>query len=202
MIQKKSDKLWKNHKGNDVPREYVPAFEISKEAAVAKVFTNAEAISKKLAAFKSLAFSVSDSLYSQMMQAANVSMGDKKGNFTLYNFDKSIKIEVNVSDRIEFGEEINFAQMKLNEFILAKTTGGDSELHELISNAFTTSKGRLDTKRILSLFTYKISHPLWVEAMDLIKKAMQTNSSVRYLTVSTRDENGKYNLLNLNFSNL
>ena len=69
-------------------------------------------------------------------------------------------------------------------------------------NAFTTSKGRLDTKRILSLFTYKISHPLWMEAMDLIKQAMQTNSSVRYLTVSTRDENGKYNLLNLNFSNL
>jgi hypothetical protein len=202
MIQKKSDKMWKNHKGNDVPREYVPAFEVTKESAVAKIFKSAETINNQLLKFKSLAFSVTDSLYTQMLADANINSGDKKGNYTIYNFDKSVKVEVNVSDRIEFGEEINFAQIKLNEFIQVKTAGGDSELHELISNAFTTNKGRLDTKRILSLFTLKITHTLWVEAMELIKKAIQTNSSVRYLTVSTRDENGKYNLLNLNFSNV
>lgn len=202
MIQKKSDKLWKNHKGNDVPREYVPAFDLRKEADIAKVFTSAKKISEQLAKFKALAFETTDGLYEQMLIDAKIVPGDRKGNYTLYNFDKSVKIEVNVSDRIEFGEEINFAQQKLNEFIQVKTEGSDNELHELVSNAFTTNKGKLDTKRILSLFTYKISHPLWIEAMELIKQSIQTNQSVRYLTVSTRDENGKYNLLNLNFSNL
>ena len=156
-----------------------------------------------MAEFKALAFADVDKIYGEMLKDANIEPGKRKGNFTLSNFDKSAKIEINISDRIEFDENIEFAQLKINEFLAIKTGNSDPEIVELINNAFKTSKGRLDSKRILSLFSYKITNPLWVEAMELIKKSITTNSSVRYMAFYYKPENGeKYELLNLNFSNL
>jgi len=53
---------------------------------------------------------------------------------------------------------------------------------------------------VLSLFTYKITHQKWVEAMELIKGSISTNNTVRYLNVFRRDPNGSYRAVNLNFS--
>lgn len=202
MIQQVKQTVWMNHKGQDVPREYVSAFDRKKEQALGSLLKKAKKINELLTAFKVESFDLGDALYEMMLQEANINGAARKGNYSLFSFDKSVKLEVNVSDRIEFDENINFAQIKLNDFISAKTSGADSELRELINNAFTTSKGRLDTKRILGLFTLKINHPLWVEAMELIKKSISTNSTVRYLTISVRDAMGKYEQVNLNFSNL
>lgn len=202
MIQKSNQPTWMNHKSMEVPREYVSKFDRKKELTLGALLKKAEKISDLLMAFKVESFDLADELYHQMMMEANITATERKGNYTLFSFDKSVKLEVNVSDRIEFDENINFAQLKLNEFITAKTEGSDMELRELINNAFTTSKGRLDTKRILGLFSLKINHPLWVEAMELIKKAISINNTVRYLTISTRDAMGHYNQVNLNFSNI
>jgi hypothetical protein len=202
MIQQVKKTVWQNHKGQDVPREYVSAFDRKKEQALGSLLKKAEKINELLTAFKVESFDIGDALYEMMLKEANISGTNRKGNYTLFNFDKSVKLEVNVSDRIEFDENIEFAQLKLNEFIEVKLTGSDSELRELINNAFTTSKGRLDSKRILSLFTLKITHPLWVEAMELIKRSISTNNTVRYLSMWVRDAFGKYEQVNLNFSNL
>jgi hypothetical protein len=202
MIQLVKHSVWQNHKGQDVPREYVSAFDRKKEQALGSLLKKAEKINEMLTAFKVESFNVGDALYEAMLRDANINIDTRKGNYSVFSFDKSVKLEVNVSDRIEFDENIVFAQHKLNEFINEKTAGSDIELRELINNAFTTSKGRLDTKRILGLFSLKISHPLWVEAMELIKKSISTNNTVRYLTIAVRDEFGKYEQVNLNFSNL
>lgn len=202
MIQLSKQTVWQNHKGQDVPREYVAAFDRKKEQTLGSLLKKAERINELLTAFKVESFNSADALYEAMLQEANINVETRKGNYSLFSFDKSVRLEVNVSDRIEFDENIEFAQFKLNEFINVKTTGSDNELRELINNAFTTSKGRLDTKRILGLFSLKISHPLWVEAMELIKKSISTNNTVRYLTIALRNEFGKYEQVNLNFSNL
>ena len=126
----------------------------------------------------------------------------------VFHFPQSIldiligKVQKNVSDRIEFDENINFAQQKLSEFIAAKTDGADQELRELVNSAFTTTRGRLDTKRIMSLFSLKINHPLWNEAMELIKRSISVNNTVRYLTLWVRNDYGRYEQINLNFSNI
>jgi hypothetical protein len=202
MIYKVKDEKWMDHKGQKVPREYVSRLDKDKEKAIASIIAKAEKIEDSLRAFKVLAFDLGDDIYNQMLEDANIEPGERKGYYTLYSFDKSFKVEVSVSDRIEFDERINFAQIKLNEFIEEKTNGADVELRELISNAFTTTRGRLDTKRVLSLFTYKITHPKWVEAMELIKKSISTNNSVRYMQVYRRDEDGNYSQVNLNFSSI
>ena len=202
MIQKAKDSTWTDHRGQQVPRQYVDRFDVKKEAVIGKLTTDAMALNKRLADFKQKAFGEADALYAEMLKTAEIAPTERKGNYTLYNFDKSIKLTVDVSDRIEFDENINFAQQKINEFLLEKTSGADAELSVLVNNAFTTTKGRLDTKRIFQLFQLKITHPLWQQAMDLIRKSIQTNSSVRYLTFYTRGGGDKYEIINLNFSNV
>ncbi len=200
MIFKIKDAQWIDHKGQEVPREYISRYDQNKEKAVDKIIRGAEYIESKLRDFKTMAFDLSDDLYNQMLAEAGIEVGDRKGNFTLYSFDKSIRVEVSLKDRIEFDERINLAQIKLSEFITEKTNGSDNELRELVNNAFTTTRGRLDTKRVLSLFSYKIKHPTWLEAMELIKGSISTNNTVRYMQISRRDPSGAYNPVNLNFS--
>lgn len=200
MIFRIKDSQWVNHKGQEVPREYVSRYDQNKEKAVDKIFRRAEDIEAKLREFKNMAFDLADDLYNQMLAEANIDGTDRKGNFTFYSFDKSFRVEVSLKERIEFDERINLAQIKLSEFIAEKTNGSDNELRELVNNAFTTTRGRLDTKRVLSLFSYKIKHPKWVEAMELIKSSISTNNTVRYMQISRRDPSGAYNPVNLNFS--
>jgi hypothetical protein len=193
MIHKTTDKVWNDHRGNEVPVEYVPDIDRRTEVVIGKLLRSAESLSKKLAEFK---------MYAEMLKNANIEVGERKGNYTLTSFDKSVKIEINVSDRIEFDDNINFAQEKINEFLAIKTNGADFELTEIVNNAFKTRKGRLDSKRIMGLFSYKIKHKTWLEAMELLKNSITTNSSVRYMDFSVKDENGKYQPVKLNFSSI
>jgi len=202
MIFRTTDKIWADHRGNEVPREYVPAFDRHNEQVVARILRDAERISTQLAKFKEQAFAQADKLYKLMLKEANVSESDRKGNFTLTSFDKSVKIEVNVSDRIDFDDNITLAQMKLNEFIKSKTDGTDRELATLVNHAFTTRKGRLDKARVFGLLQLNIKNSVWNEAMELIRKSITTNSSVRYMEIAVKDDAGKYVPVKLNFANI
>lgn len=202
MIHKKTNKTWYDHRGNEVPREYVPEFDRKNEVVVGKIHRNAERLSEKLIKFKEEAFKDADRLYAQMLKEANIAPSERKGNYTLTSFDKSVKIEVNVSDRIDFDDNITLAQEKLNEFIKLKTSGADKELAALVNHAFTTRKGRLDKARIFGLMQLNIKNKLWDEAMELIRKSITTNSSVRYMDISVKDKEGKYQPVKLNFASV
>ena len=200
MLHKKTDKVWHDHRGNEVPRDYVPAFERKNELLIGKVYNQAEKLSEMLKDFKNQAFEITDGIYAEMLANANITATDRKGNYSLLSFDKSIKIEVNVADRIDFDNNITLAQEKLNEFIRSKTAGADKDLSVLVNQAFTTKKGRLDKARIFGLMQLNIKGQMWADAMELIRKSITTNSSVRYMEISSKDSEGRYIPIRLNFA--
>ncbi len=202
MIQQAKEKHWIDVDGAPVPKKYIDATTLKKERVIGKVVNKTLAFQKKAIELKEAIMAECDDLYVELMKQAGVKIEERKGNYQLASFDKSVKIEMKVSDRIEFDEHINFAQEKIKEFLAKKTVGIDSDLSELINSAFQTKKNRLDTKSIFKLFTLKINHPIWEEAMSLIKKSIQKNKSVRYLAVYEKDEEGKYKQIQLNFSSL
>jgi hypothetical protein len=201
-LQNLKQNMWTDHKGAQVPRAYVPKPDQAKELKIGKIFNHANALSAKLKAFKDEAYSICDELYAETLRAANITPTDRKGNYSISSFDKTIKIEVNVADRIDFDDNITLAQEKLNEFIRLKTAGADMELSALVNQAFTTRKGRLDKARIFGLMQLNIAHPIWGEAMDLIRKSITTNSSVRYMEIAQKDPDGRYIPVILNFATL
>lgn len=200
MIQKNTSKTWLDHRGNEVPRDYVPKFDRYNEIQVAKIFSGAVKLNEQIVRFKDMAYDIADALYAEMLREANIEPTSRKGNYTLTSFDKSVRIEVNINELIEFDENINLAQIKLREFIEKKTKGVDIDIVALINNAFTTRKGRLDKARIFGLFSLNIQDPIWNEAMELIRKSINRNMTVRYMEIAEKDENGRYNPIRLNFA--
>lgn len=200
MIQKNTSKTWLDHRGNEVPRDYVPKFDRYNEIQVSKIFNAAIKLNEQIARFKAMSYEIADALYAEMLREANIEPTSRKGNYTLTSFDKSVRIEVNINELIEFDENINLAQIKLREFIEKKTKGVDIDIVALINNAFTTRKGRLDKARIFGLFSLNIQDPIWNEAMELIRKSINRNMTVRYMEIAEKDENGRYNPIRLNFA--
>lgn len=194
-------KIWINHEGLTVPAAYVPKIDKKKDRVCSSYLKKAKSINDRLTKFKVDLLNKCDEIYQEMLEDADVKTG-KKGNFTITSFDKGIKIDVSISEKINFDDNINLAQLKINEFLESKTVGIDPALSEIVNHAFTTTKGRLDTKRILSLFSLKIKDKLWLKAMELIRKSITRNVSKRYVRIWERDAEGQYHAIELNFSSI
>ena len=128
-----------------------------------------------------------------------------KGNFTWFNFDRSIKIEVSVNETIKFDEaRIAAARDLFDRFITKNVQGTDDIVRQLINSAFANTKGGLDSKKVMSLLKYrtKIKDSLFHEALDHIEASISRPSSKRYFNIWAKDETGAYKNIQLNFSSI
>ena len=196
-----AEKTMRRHDGHEVPVSLVPKLDKQKDKIVRKHIKQAKHISALLAELRKATMDDVNSIRAEMF-AENKVKEDSKGNMLIQSYDKQLKIEISIAERIEFGDLINVAQGKINEYLKTKTEGGDNEIAELINHAFTTSKGKLDTKRILSLFKLNIKHHLWVEAMELLKKSIETNSSKTYIRFWEKGEGEAFKSITLDISNV
>jgi hypothetical protein len=193
---------WRTYTGAKVPDEAVSPFDKRKERVIQSLYKKAVKLSKELEKLKELMYEKGDELYEEKYRNRGLDIDKKRGNYTHFSYDKSIKFEMNVQENISFSDDINLSQQKLNEYIEDVLSGANTDIQQLVNNAFKTRKGRLDKARIFSLFALKIEHPKWQEAMELIKGSIETNDSRRYASISVRDDNGDYNAVQLNISSL
>lgn len=201
------DKTWIDESGTEIPYNRTTASERLKEKYAFALLSDAEAINQKAADFKT---KITD-LVQEVIEAAREENSVKlegKGNYTWYNFNRTIKIEVNVNDQISFDElNIESAKEKLMELIRMNITGDDFII-SIVEDAFQTSKGKLDPKKILGLrrHTERIKNAKlkaeWSDIMTLIDKSISRPNSKTYFKVWKKDEEGKYKGVELNFSAL
>lgn len=194
-------KQWIDLNGNEVPAQYVPTLDKERERITLKYLARAKKLSEQLEKLKAEMLAESDAIYERMLKDNNVP-GNSKGGFSISTFDRSAKIEISIQERIEFDDLISVAHEKIKQYLEEKTQGVDHDLQQIINQAFETRKGRMDVKRILGLFRLQINHPLWLEAMELIKKSITRNNSKRYVRVWEKDANGEYQNVELNFSSI
>lgn len=199
-MSKKEQKLYKTAKGESVPASAVSVSDKRKDKVVNKLIKQALKLYRELDEFKDVAYSECDKLYNQNLELKGVDATTKKGNYTLYSYDKSMKIEMNISSVIKFSDDIAIAQAKIDEYLDEATREASDDLRTIVRRAFTTSRAQLDKARILSLFQYQIKHPLWLEAMEIIKGAIEVSETKRYMAFSTRDSEGEYLPILLNFA--
>lgn len=194
-------KQWIDLNGNEVPAQYVPKLDKDRERVTLKHLARAKKLSEQLEKFKTELLEECDAVYEQMLTDNNVP-GKGKGGFSISTFDRAAKIEISVQERIEFDDLISVAHEKIKLYLADKMQGVDADLQQIITQAFETRKGRMDVKRILGLFRLKINHPLWLEAMELIKNSITRNNSKRYARIWEKDANGEYKNIELNFSSI
>jgi hypothetical protein len=203
-MNKKETKQWMDETGLVIPANRITPFEKSKEKAAIKALNGAKKANTALLAYKKELMKLCDDVYAQAAAENNVKP-DAKGNFVWYSFDRAIKIEVAINDRIEFDDlTITAAREKFNEFLDANIEGKVDFAKDLINDAFQTSRGKLDTKKIMSITKYRMKIPdaVFQEALDLLEKAIRRPDSKRYFRVWEKDKEGEYLAIDLNFSSI
>lgn len=203
-LQQVKDGMWKDETGRDVPVDYISKTARLRERGAWSMYKQAVRINHDLSLFKSEVNKLCEEVYEASMKEMNAN-SDSKGNFTFYNFDRSIKIEISISERIEFDDiTITACKQKLNEFLDENVDSKSEFVKELVTDAFSTSRGRLDTKKVMSLMKYrtKIKHPIFQEALNLLSDSIRRPDSKKYFRVFERLQDGSYNLIDLNFSNI
>lgn len=203
-IQTAKDALWFDEAGASIPYQRISKLERSMEKSAAKFHKQALNLNKGLEDFKREVYEMCEELHTNYMKSKGVSK-ESKGNWTWYNFDRSIKIEVSVNEQIAFDDlAIEAAKSKLSEFLSSEITSENEVIKQMVLSAFETRSGRLDTKKVMSLLKYKerVKSPVFLAALDLIESAIRRPQSKTYFRVSQRMEDGSYEVIDLNFSSV
>lgn len=203
--QKKTDPLWKDETGMQIPFTRTTASERLRERTAHSILKKANIINEELKAFKEIIKKASDEVYNSILKEEKTIKKDTKGNFTWYSFDRGIKVEVAINERIEFDEIlIGLCKQKLDEFIDDNLSGVDSFVKSLVNDAFHNTKGRLDSKKVMSLLKHrsKIKDHRYQEAMEHLEKSIKRPDSKTYYRIAVKNEEGKYDYVELNFSSI
>lgn len=194
-------KMYTTHDGYKVPASAVPTLDKKKDTLVNRLVKKSKSMHEKLTDLKEEITTKCDDMFEQMLAENNVKQ-DHKGGFTLTSYDKTLKIEVSISKRLEFDDRIEMAQMKINEYLEEVTQDSSEDIRKIINAAFKRTKGTLDSKRVFQLKSLQINHKLWKDAMSLIDKSISVNSTKRYFNIMEKDQNGEYKTIQLNFSSI
>lgn len=207
-IYNTTDSFWIDESGVSIPFSRVTDLEKLKEKSAFKILKDAQKINKQLFDFKKMLIEQCEKTFKADLAAGKVAE-DGKGNYTLYSFDRSVKISLKITEPITFDENIlGAAKEKLEAFLKVGTNGVDEMIKEMILQAFSSDKKtKQDANAILSLKKYKerinqLKYPEFHEAMDLIDQAIRKPQSKKYYQIWLRDDQGEYELVDLNLSSI
>lgn len=186
--------------GHQVPTQHIDKNKLREHRFVDSAVRRALKLSERIDKDKEYIMSRADALIMKIWEANDLKKTFTNG-YSLQSFDHRMKVEVSVAKTIEFDEHIEMAQEVLNEFIASKVDGADEAVQQLVNHAFTTTKGRLDTKRVLGLFSLQIKDKEWKRAMALIQKSIGRSLSKRYCNIWVREDiTQEWKRINLNWS--
>jgi len=201
QIGKGKNAKWLDPDGNSIPVKYIDKQAVCRDKLVCKVFGVVEKLSMKIQKEKG---TISTLIHEYLDEIATKFNQDWKGNTTLYDFSQTMKIDINISNRLAFTENLQIAKNMIDECVKRWSEESDDKIKVVIDRAFKTDKkGNLDTKMILKLRTIKFDDKDWKEAMELIADSIIIEGSKEYFVFSVKDEKtGIWEKKSLNFSAL
>ncbi len=205
ITQKASDAEWIDESGTHIPYNRITKTERLHERSSARILKEAQKANKNLVSFKELVRDLSEEAFDAFMEE-KTSNRVTKGNFTWFNFNRSIKIEVSVNEPIIFDDlTITAAKDKFDQFLDKNVESKNAFVKEMITDAFETQRsGKMDVKQVMGLARYeaKIKDPLFSEAVKLINEAVRRPKSKTYFRVWMLDDAGSYQNVELNLSSI
>ena len=200
--------FWTDEAGNKIPANRLSVAEKAREKYATDLAKKALKVSQELARFKATVIEVCNQVV-DIILAEYKRQPNKGGNYTWYNFSQTIKVECDVKEAIRFDPIlIEAAKEKLLAVIGDNLASSDDFIKDIIIDAFQTSSGRLDTRRVLSLrrHTSKIKNTQtrrqWQEGMDLIDRSITRPESRTYYRISIKNEAGEFVAIPLDFANI
>lgn len=185
------DGYMKNPEGALMPIDKVKPQHKLEDQLVSRLIDDAKVVSAQLTKFKDLAMSDVQEFRAMIAAEYGANKGGAKGNMTLRSYDGQLSVQVQVSEAIEFGAELQAAKELIDECVEEWAKGSNDNLHVLINEAFQVKKeGSIDTGRVLGLRRLDITDEKWVRAMDAISDAVRVTGSRTYIRFYETDHKG------------
>lgn len=139
-----------------------------------------------------------------LSETYQVKRGGRKGNLTFTSYDGLRRIQVQVSDLIQFGPQLQIAKSLVDECIVDWSDGANANLKMIVDRAFQVNKeGKINTGEILSLRRLPIKDIKWLKAMEAISDSIRvthTRSYVRFYERATTEKD--WSSISLDMANI
>lgn len=187
-----------------VPLRRVRAADLERDGLVRELAAEAEAISERLTAFRAQAMERIDAFVEKVAKEYDVSMAGEKGNVTLSSYDARLRLQISVTEYLEFDERLQVAHKLIEECMKRWGRTASTKLRALASEALQVDrKGRLNAKRLLALRKHKMDgDEQWAKAMQAIADSVRVARAKRYVRVQRRTADGRYETVPLSLASV
>ncbi|MGO4196567.1 DUF3164 family protein [Rhizobium sp. YAF28] len=169
-------------KGSLVPLENVKAEHKLEDEVVRKIIAFAMQLSAQIERFRGHTMTDLGEFDALLAQEYASKIGGAKGNRTYQTFDGLMKVQVAISDYIDFGPQLQVAKKLLDECLMEWSADSRPEIRAVITKAFNTEKeGQVNRSEIFMLLRLDIDDPRWQDAMRAIREAMRVTGSKEYV---------------------
>jgi hypothetical protein len=175
-------------KGNLVPIENVRVEDKLQDETVRKIMIFARNLSAQITRFRSHTVADLGSFDALLEQEYGAKIGGQKGNRTYQTIDGCQKVQVQVSDQISFGPQLQIAKSLIDGCIMEWSEGSRDEIRALVMRAFNTEKeGQINRSDLFMLLRLDIRDERWLRAMEAIRNSITVTGSKEYVRFYERD---------------
>lgn len=175
-------------KGALVPLENVKPADKLEDETVRKIMHFARELSDQIARFRGHTFTDLGEFDALLEQEYGARKGGRKGNRTYQTIDGCMKVQVAVSEFIDFGPQLQVAKGLIDECLNEWAADARPEIRAVITRAFNTDKeGQVNRSEIFMLLRLEIEDERWKKAMEAIRDAMRVTGSKQYVRFYERD---------------
>lgn len=176
-----------------VPEDQIKDIDLARDSLVNEIMEQAVALAGTVAKFKRRALGEIQAFVQLSSERYGAKIGGTRGNITLTSYDGRYRLVQAIGDSIDFDERLQAAKALIDDCITEWSKDARPELKTIVHDAFAADKkGNLATHKILSLRRIKIDDPRWLKAMEAISDAITITSSKTYIRFYQRDQDGKY----------
>jgi len=192
-----------NGKGHLVPISEIKAIDLLRDELVLKIAEKAQALQVLISENKAWAMQEISAFVELSASEYGKTLGGKKGNVTLHDFEGNFRILRSRADVRHFDERIQVAKALIDDCIHAWSSGANPHIIALVDHAFRVDKqGNIDVNQVLALGQLDIQDSDWQEAMKAARDAIQVTGTVPYLRIYRRNKHEEYMPIVLEFSKL
>lgn len=192
----------KNSRGHLVPEADVSPLDRQRDDLVHEIFVRAQILSKGMAESKKNWLSAIQAHLQLAAEKYQVTVGGGSGNVTLLSYDGLIKIERQHSRRLVVNERVAIAKELVERHVVSLSTELTGDTKRMVRAAFRMDeKGNYSATALLSIARrMKSEAPEWQAAVAAINDAVTTEYGDPYVRVYIRQDDGTYQQLSLDMS--
>lgn len=171
-----------NAKGDLVAFENIKPADLLQDQTVRELMTFAEELSARINRFRGHTMADLGALDAILNEKYGAKIGGAKGNRTYQTFDGLMKVQVQVSDLITFGPEIQAAKSLIDECLTEWSADSRPEIRSIVTRAFNTDReGQINKAEVFMLLNLNIDDPRWLRAMEAIRDSIRVTGSKDYI---------------------